>query len=220
MRKAMVFPIRFVSHGQSVQTTSRDLDEDSVFVRCVEPPDQGENVVLRLYLPGMVVGDTIQAVVRERTDEGRDAGFRAGFADLTAKTREHIRLALGAGTSVEPTAPETPARAGENRRLLPRYLDRFRVTLATGQHRAQRESLNLSASGLFIQTDMPPALDEIVQVILELPDGLPPAEAQAIVLHRVLPGANEPAGAGVQFIGADDGFRARLDSYLDRLQAR
>lgn len=219
MRKAMVFPVRFVTHGQSVQTTSRDLDEDSVFVRCVEPPDQGEKVVLRLYLPGIVVGATIQAVVRERQAEGRDAGFRAAFEDLTTQAREHIRLALS-GPGTEASAPEVPARPGENRRLLPRYLDRFRVTLATGQHRAQREALNLSASGLFIQTDTPPAMDEIVQVILELPDGAAPAEVQGIVLHRVNPGGSEPAGAGVQFIGADDAFRARLDAYLEKLKGR
>ena len=220
MRKAMAFPVRFVTHGQSVQTTSRDLEERSVFVRCVEPPDEGERVVLRLYLPGLVVGDTIQAVVRERVVEGRDAGFRASFSDMTPETVEHVRLALAAGAAVESTLPEAPARAGENRRLLPRFLDRFRVTLATGQHRAQRESLNLSASGLFIQTDTPPPMDEIVQVILELPDGQPPAEAQGIVLHRVRPGGDEPAGAGVQFIGADDAFRARLDAYLEKLKSR
>lgn len=220
MRKAMAFPVRFVTHGQSVQTTSRDLEESSVFIRCVEPPDEGERVVVRLYLPGMRAGDTIQAVVRERVVEGRDAGFRAGFADLTPETLEHIRLALAQGALVESAAPEAPARAGENRRLLPRYLGRFRVTVKSGQERADREALNLSASGLFIKTESPPPLDEIVQIILDLPDGQPPAEAQAIVLRCVQPGTGEPAGAGVQFIGAEDAFRARLDDYLEKLKSR
>lgn len=219
MRKAMVFPVRFVTHGQSVQTTSRDLDDDSVFIRCVEPPDEGEHVVLRLYLPGLAAGEIIQAVVRERLLEGRDAGFRAGFEDLTPETLAHIRAALLRGTAAGGTVPEAHARAGENRRLLPRYLDRFRVTLSIGQHRSQREALNLSASGLFIETELPPPMDEIVQIILELPDNKPPAEAQGIVLHRVLPGGAEPAGAGVQFIGADDAFRARLDAYLQTLKS-
>jgi hypothetical protein len=78
--------------------------------------------------------------------------------------------------------------------------------------------LNLSAAGLFIHTDAPPEIDQIVQVILELPDGKPPAEVQAIVLRRVLPGGPAAPGAGVQFIAADDEFRARLDAYLDRLR--
>jgi hypothetical protein len=30
----------------------------------------------------------------------------------------------------------------------------------------------------------------------------------------ILPGSAQPPGAGVQFVGADDGFRARLDAWL------
>ena len=59
-----------------------------------------------------------------------------------------------------------------------------------------------------------------MQVILELPDGKPPAEVQGIVLHRVVAGTSATPGAGVQFIAADDAFRARLDAYLDRLRNR
>jgi hypothetical protein len=216
MRKAMAFPVRFVAEGQSVQSTSRDLDEDSVFVRCVEPPEEGERVVLRLYLPGMSGGDSIEAEITESSAEG----FRAVFRDIPGETADHIRAALTAGAGAAPVPEEPLPHAGDNRRFLPRYLDRFRVTLAVGQHRAQRESINLSASGLFIETDAPPALDQIVQIILELPDGKPAAEAQAIVLHRVLPGPSQTGGAGVQFIAADDEFRARLDAYLERLRNR
>jgi hypothetical protein len=217
MRKAMAFPVRFVSEGQVVQTTSRELDEDGVFVRCVEPPNPGERVVLRLYLPGISAGDSIEAEVEDAENDG----FRARFVDLSDEARRHVRAALLAGPAAATEAPEEPLpHTGENRRWLPRYLDRFRVTLAVGTHKAQRETLNLSASGMFIQTEAPPSLDQIVQVILELPDGKPPAEAQAIVVHRVLPGQGDVSGAGVQFIAADDEFRARLDTYLDRLRTR
>jgi hypothetical protein len=216
MRKAMAFPVRFVADGQSVQSTSRDLDEESVFVRCVEPPRRGDRVALRLYLPGTAAGDSIAAEVIESGPEG----FRARFVELAADAREHITAALRKGPAAVAAPMVEPLRPGENRRFLPRYLDRFRVTLNVGQHRAQREVLNVSASGVFIETDVPPAVDEIVHVILELPDGKPPAEVQAIVLHRVVPGTAAPAGVGVQFIGADDAFRARLDAYLDKLRNR
>jgi hypothetical protein len=215
MRKAMAFPVRFVAEGQTVQTTSRDLDEETVFVRCVEPPDVGDRVVLRLYLPGIAAGDSIQGDI-EATDS---EGFRARFTELPPEARDHIRSALAGGAqAIE--APAAVPRAGENRRYLPRYLDRFRVELGMGQHRAQREALNLSGTGLFIQTEAPPEIDQIVQVILELPDGKPAAEVQAIVLRRVLPGPGATAGAGVQFIAADDEFRGRLDAYLERLRNR
>jgi Tfp pilus assembly protein PilZ len=212
---AMAFPVRFVARGQTVQTTSRDLEEGSVFVRCVEPPAVGDQVTLRLYLPGIALGETIQGEVIESSAEG----FRARFVELPDEARPHIRAALsGGGPALE--APAAVAHAGENRRYLPRYLDRFRVTLGFGSHRAQRESLNVSASGIFIQTDAPPEIDQIVQIILELPDGKPPAEVQGIVLRRVLPGGEATAGAGVQYIGADDTFRARLDAYLEWLRNR
>ena len=77
MRKAMAFPVRFVTAGQTVQTTSRDLDEQSVFIRCVLPPARGDKVVLRLYLPGMT--DSVQAEVEEVEADG----FRARFISLT-----------------------------------------------------------------------------------------------------------------------------------------
>ncbi|MFN2549578.1 MAG: PilZ domain-containing protein [Myxococcales bacterium] len=216
MRKAMAFPVRFVAEGQSVQSTSRDLDEDSVFVRCVEPPRLGDQVVLRLYLPGIAAGDSIHAEVVESGGEG----FRARFVDIADEAREHIASALRKGSAAVAALDVEPLRPGENRRFLPRYLDRFRVTLNVGKHRAQREALNLSASGMFIETDAPPAVDQIVHVILELRDGKPPLEVQGIVLHRVVAGTAATPGVGVQFIAADDSFRARLDAYLDKLRNR
>ena len=212
MPKLMAFAVRFVSEGQTVQTTSRDLDEDGLFVRCVEPPQMGERVVLRLYLPGIAAGDYIAAMVTESAEDG----FRATFSDLSSEARGHIQVALHAGGQVEQVHEEPLSHAGENRRYLTRYLDRLHVTLGNvGEH----EALNLSGSGVFVTTDEPPELDQIVQLVLSFPDGSPPAQVQAIVLHRVLP-AEGAAGAGVQFIAGDDDFRERLDLYLESLQNR
>jgi len=208
MRKGMAFPVRFVAAGQTVQTTSRDLDEQSVFVRCVLSPARGEKVVLRLYLTGMT--DSVQAEVEEVEVDG----FRARFVSLTEDARHHIRTAMLAG----PTAGRSASP--ENRRLLPRFQDRFQVTLGIGERKTRHQALNLSASGVFIETEMPPPLNQVVQVTLELPDGKPPVEVQGIVLHRLLPGSAQPSGAGVQFTGADDAFRARLDAYLEGLRKR
>jgi uncharacterized protein (TIGR02266 family) len=208
MRKEMAFPLRFVSAGQTVQTTSKDLDEQSVFIRCVLSPARGEKVVLRLYLTGMT--DSVQAEVEEVEADG----FRARFVSLTEDARHHIRTALLAGPTADRSA------SPENRRLLPRFQGRFRVTLKIGERSTRHQALNLSASGVFVETETPPPLNQVVQVTLELPDGKPPVEVQAIVLHRLLPGSAQPAGAGVQFTGADDAFRARLDVYLEGLRKR
>jgi hypothetical protein len=69
------------------------------------------------------------------------------------------------------------------------------------QHKAQRESLNLSATGLFIQTETP----------------------GGSAGHRAPPDRprRRPAGGGgMLFIAADDEFRLRLDAYLARLRNR
>jgi hypothetical protein len=39
-------------------------------------------------------------------------------------------------------------------------------------------------------------------------------------LRRVARGAGRVPGVGLQFIGADDAFRARLDAYLETLKKR
>lgn len=210
----MAFPVRFVSAGQPVQTTSRDLDEDTVFVRCVRPPSPGERVVLRLYLPGARSADSIQAEVIESDADG----FRARFVQLSEEIRHQIRTALltAGGAKPEPAR----ARGGEGLRYLPRYLDRFQVTMRFGGREIRREALNLSASGLFVATADQPKLQEIVQLVLDLPDGKEPASVQAVVLRRVALGAGQAAGVGLQFIDADDAFRARLDAHLDTLKVR
>jgi hypothetical protein len=202
--KSMAFPVRFVAEGQTVQTTSRELGLEGVFVRCVEPPHPGERVVLRLYLPGIASGDSISATV-ERTD---DEGFLAKFDELHDEALEHVQAALHLGEQAEHA--EVEPHEFENRRTLRRYLDRFRVIL----DEANRETLNLSGTGVFVETESPPELDQIVQLYLEIPDGAPPARVQAIVMRRVLPEMGEKPGIGVQFIAGDDDFRTRLDHYL------
>ena len=219
----MAFPVRFEAEGETVQTTTRELDERGVFVRCVEPPSLGALVALTLYLPGAPGGDALKGIVNESVELGPGSGFRADFVALPEEARLRIVGVLGAAARPKAVLTETgeyrlPGE-GRNRRLLPRYLDRFQVTLTKGEQAERLQSINLSASGLFVQSDAPPEMDSIVQVVLDLPDQRPPAQVQAIVVHRVGPESTEagPCGVGVQFIGADDDFRLRLDAYLGTL---
>jgi len=90
------------------------------------------------------------------------------------------------------------------------------VTLKIGERSTRHQALNLSASGVFVETETRPAQPG-VQVTLELPDGKHRGSA-GIVLHRLLPDG-AAGGAGVQFTEADDAFRARLDAYLEACEA-
>ncbi len=75
--------------------------------------------------------------------------------------------------------------------------------------------------GIFIATESPPALREIVDLSVELPDGKPPVKTHAEVVHRVTAedarSTGAVAGAGLQFLDADDDFRERLDACIEAL---
>ena len=113
-----------------------------------------------------------------------------------------------------------PLPPGAERRNAPR-LDSDRpvaVRFATVEEFVLEYAANISAGGVFIRTDHPPALETRVTVWLELPDGSPPAEVTAIVVHRLDPaeaGLLREAGAGVQFVAPDAAFLLRIEQFLD-----
>jgi len=87
--------------------------------------------------------------------------------------------------------------------------------------RAFLDVLLRSRGGIFIATDNPPALREIVELSVGLPDGLPPVNTRAEVVHSVTAAqarsSGRVAGAGLQFIDAGDDFRQRLDACIEAL---
>jgi hypothetical protein len=213
----MALPVRFVADRETVQTTTRELSEIGVFVRCVDPPPTGSIVALTLYPPGAQPFE-VKGAINESVSKGGDTGFWAHYVNPSAEVAERIGSLL-ASARIGPATEEPPTAAPvqPNRRVAPRYLDSFAVTLGGSSSGAFRAA-NVSASGLFILSEEPPPMDTIIHLVIELPDGAPPAEVQAIVVRRVLPGRskNMAPGAGVQFIGADDEFHRRLESYLKR----
>ena len=82
---------------------------------------------------------------------------------------------------------------------------------------------NISRGGVFIQTQSPPQVDEVITVQLELPDGGPIATSSGLVMHCVTVDEAEQngliPGIGVQFLDADDQFRERIDRYIQSLSA-
>ena len=82
---------------------------------------------------------------------------------------------------------------------------------------------NISAGGVFINTDFPPAMDSVITVVLELPGATSPVTARAQVVHRVTTeeaaATQTDAGAGVQFIDADDAFREGIDRAIEFILA-
>src|SRR6266446_3682567 len=81
-RAPIVVPIRFATGEMAVQTTTRELSEKGVLVRCLKPPPLGASLEVKLYLPGSRDPLQAAAVVREHARAEQDPGFWADFAQL------------------------------------------------------------------------------------------------------------------------------------------
>ena len=81
-RAPIVFPVRFATTNIAVQTTTRELSVEGLFVRCLEPPPVGTPISLRLYLPGARESVPAGGIIRELAGAGDEPGFWADFREL------------------------------------------------------------------------------------------------------------------------------------------
>jgi uncharacterized protein (TIGR02266 family) len=218
----MVFPIRFATRTTAVQTTTRELSRSGVFVCCLEPPEVGARIAMKLYLPGLREGVEAQGVVRELAGPGREAGFWAEFLELGAAESAQIAGAIDRrerAAQSKPIGAIDLQPAEDPRRAFPRVNARFAVRFATVQDFVLEYAANISAGGVFVQTDDPPPLGAVVKVEMELPGSDAPVRARGRVVHRV---SKEDAkkrgtaqGMGVQFVEASDEFREKIDAAIE-----
>jgi uncharacterized protein (TIGR02266 family) len=234
----VVLPCRFSGGGLSMQTTTSRVSADGVFVRCLVSPKEGSPIELWLTLPGLKKPLEARGVLTERVNQGgQEAGFFVRFGALSPEARSAIdTLVRGKGAAVQrqpaaaaprPAAPRPavpPSVPIAERRSWQRIPTRFLVRWASPKEFLVAYSDNISRGGIFVATPAPPALREIVELLLELPDGKGPVKTQAEVVQRVTAEearqSGRVAGAGLQFIGADDAFRSRLDGCIESLLLR
>lgn len=210
----MVFPVRYVSEGAAIQTTSRGLSGEGIAVRSLVPPRVGARVSLALYLPGNSKPEVAVGVVSASSrDRPVPSGFWVQFTAIDTAARERITALVvdKARRSREMRSP----------RGFQRFHTQFTVRFRTAREFMREHVQNISRGGVFIQTEAPPPVDEVITVQLELPDGGAPATTSGLVMHRVTKEEAEQQGIvpgiGVQFLDADDLFRERIDRYLEQL---
>jgi hypothetical protein len=210
----IVVPVRFAVGGLVKQTTSGWLSLQAVFVRCLEAPSKGAVIALRIALPGRVAPEQVEGVVGECVPPGArgEAGFWAGFRKLPIASRRRVARFLGGRNA---------ALSALSRRAFPRALLCREVLVRRESGSFVAHSENVSRGGMFIAGSTLATLHEMLEVQLNLPDGMGAVRTKAEVVQRVLPhqAHGSRAGAGLQFVGADDAFRERLDSCLDNLLA-
>ena len=192
-----VIPVRYVSGGAVVQTTSSSLTKELIHVRSVRPPRAGLVIDLQLYFPSF--GDVVRstALIVETTADPR-CGFWAELAG-DKRSRDRIAVLLAKHLDIRD-------------RGCPRFHTHLRARIVKEGRRAEGYITNISRSGAFVKVEslLPPA--SIVDLEMTIP-GAPGREtALGCVVHVA-----ERRGLGVQFVGGSDEFRSRLDEYVARL---
>ena len=223
-RTPFVFPIRYATRNAAVQTTTRALSKIGVAVRCLEPPALGTLIEMKLYLPGSADGLEVPGVVREAAGAEEEAGFWAEFSGIGPLQRAQIVEVLARrerASEAKPIGAVNVQPFDDPRRAFPRHPARFAVRFATVQDFVLEYAANISAGGVFVQTDAPLPLKTVVRVEMELPGSGDLVPARGVVVHRVTPEEAKQrgtlAGMGVQFMDGDDKFRERIDGAIDHI---
>jgi uncharacterized protein (TIGR02266 family) len=220
----LVVPVRFSGGGLSMQTTTSRIGAEGVFVRSLVSPKEGSRLELSLSLPGSGRPLDAKGTVGPRDPKAaKESGFWVRFEELSDDARAFLDVLLrgrGLAGPGRATRGEQTVHA-DKPRAYPRVPAKLRVGWTSARDFLVAYSENISRGGIFIATDNPPALREIVELSVELPDGLPPVKTRAEVVHSVSAAqartTGRAAGAGLQFIDASDDFRQRLDACIAAL---
>jgi hypothetical protein len=187
----LVVPVRYVARGRVVQSTSLQLTSETVRVRSPLPPGVGLLVGLKLYLPHDDAPLAVEAIVNDASFG--DAAFTAEFTELAGEGRAKIATFL---------------QSVSGQRACQRVEVRLPILLRDAFAASDGVVTNLSASGLFVETDAPQDIGSRLRGEIRLLGDSDPQQFEAEVV-RVADG-----GMGLQLVGGSDEFRARLMRYL------
>ncbi len=108
------------------------------------------------------------------------------------------------------------------RRHETRYTIRFPVELTVGKASLSLVTEDVSFGGLFLKTDTPAPLHQLVKVRLVLPVGDRALRAHGMTVHVVEPhhASGRTPGMGIQFYGLDRETRDAWDAFVHHVESR
>jgi Tfp pilus assembly protein PilZ len=127
--------------------------------------------------------------------------------------------------AVHPRASLTPDRAEglvsnlPNQRMDERYPHQATVDLCWNRHRVRLVTCDVSYRGLFLATDTPPTLRQLVRLEIQLSEG-ETLSLHAMAVHVVPPRdpKGRAPGVGVQFYAVDRAIASRWGRYIDQVR--
>ena len=104
------------------------------------------------------------------------------------------------------------------KRKWPRLHHELMVTLSSERHGSfSGWSTSVSQGGCFVNTNIAAPVDDVVQVLLQLPgEGECKLQARVVWSQPSVPGVDEP-GMGLEFLDADQATRDRLGRIVSQL---
>lgn len=107
---------------------------------------------------------------------------------------------------------------GNNKRRHERFNFVAPAVLVRGRKEMQLHTEDVSFGGLFLRTDNPPPLRDLVKIRLVLPSDHQEIELLGMAVHRVPPGGPRLAGIGVLLYGLDPALRARWENFVQEVR--
>jgi uncharacterized protein (TIGR02266 family) len=78
---------------------------------------------------------------------------------------------------------------------------------------------NINEGGIFIETESPAPIDQMVSLQFQLPGGSEPIKVSGRVVWSTPGGDGEPPGMGVEFENLDPAARARVNELVQSLRS-
>jgi hypothetical protein len=110
-----------------------------------------------------------------------------------------------------------------NRRASPRIDARIKVQFRNGREFIACYSENLSRGGIFLQTEIPPDPNAILEVVLDIPNNVPSSNRQIVLRGRVIrlmsvvENSKATHKVAVQFVELTPQIQMQLDSLYEQI---
>lgn len=119
-----------------------------------------------------------------------------------------------------PASPERQTKTTVERRRAPRAPVTVRVEYATVDAFFSEFSRNINEGGIFVESESPLDLDEVVFLQFRLPGSDEPLKVRGRVAHVSRGDAGEPVGMGLEFDDLSPRDRARINEVVRGLRTR